>query len=130
MPELLNSLIINCHFDIHACFDGRLKGFWDSSKNRWAYENYTAMYNLVYTAIRAVRSDVKIGGPYVPFGNLLPPGAVSPVAGPWGAVNPNSLAAMLYWLRNRVGADFVCLDGHAAKNDSTGQPVGRQIAPW
>eukprot|EP00045_Choanoeca_perplexa_P004752 m.40448 g.40448 ORF g.40448 m.40448 type:complete len:364 (-) comp12742_c0_seq16:1548-2639(-) len=100
-----------------------LKGFWNKGKNRWAYENYTDMYNLVHTAIRTVRSDVEIGGPYVPFGNLLPPGTPSPVAGPWGAVNPNSLAAMRYWLANHVGADFVCLDGHAATNTTTGLPL-------
>eukprot|EP00730_Choanoeca_flexa_P012930 TRINITY_DN4781_c0_g1_i2.p1 TRINITY_DN4781_c0_g1~~TRINITY_DN4781_c0_g1_i2.p1 ORF type:complete len:292 (+),score=29.66 TRINITY_DN4781_c0_g1_i2:122-997(+) len=99
-----------------------LKGFWNQSANRWAYDNYTTMYNLVHAAVKRVRPDAIIGGPYVPFGNLLPPGTPSPVMGPWGSINPNSLDAVAYWLEHKVAADFVCVDGHAAFNQTTGDP--------
>ena len=41
-----------------------LKGFYDEDKNRWDYEGYTQFYNEVYQAVKAVRPDVQVGGPY------------------------------------------------------------------
>ena len=39
-----------------------LKGFWNKEENRWAYENYTEMYNMVYLRLREVNPVAKIGG--------------------------------------------------------------------
>ena len=41
-----------------------LKGFWNKEENRWAYENYTEMYNLVYLRVREVNPVAMIGGNY------------------------------------------------------------------
>src|SRR5262249_5447029 len=38
-----------------------LKGFYGDKLNRWNYEEYTLLYNMVYDAIKAVRPDAKIG---------------------------------------------------------------------
>ena len=45
-----------------------LKGFWTSSGDTWNYQSYTEMYNDVYKAIKAVRPDALVGGPYAPVG--------------------------------------------------------------
>jgi hypothetical protein len=42
-----------------------LKGFYNPALNRWDYEGYTAFYNRVYDAVKSVRPDARIGGPYV-----------------------------------------------------------------
>lgn len=44
-----------------------MRGFWNSSLNRYNYEGYTSMYNTVYNAVKAVRPTAKIGGPYMTF---------------------------------------------------------------
>ena len=42
-----------------------LKGFWNKDENRWAYENYTEMYNMVYLRVKEVNPVAKIGGKYL-----------------------------------------------------------------
>jgi hypothetical protein len=40
------------------------KGFWDNANNRPDWVNYQQMYDLIYTNCKAVRGDIKVGGPY------------------------------------------------------------------
>jgi hypothetical protein len=102
-----------------------LKGFYDSDKNRWDYEGYTELYNKVYTAVKAVRPDVEIGGPYVVL-TSLDPGSPdsSDVRGPWGVADQRALDVVDYWLANNVGADFVAVDGATAtRNETLAEPA-------
>ena len=41
------------------------KGFWNKEEKRWAYENYTEMYNLVYLRVKEVNPVAMIGGRYL-----------------------------------------------------------------
>ena len=97
----------------HFLVWNELKGFWNAAANRWDYEGYTAMYNKIYTAVKAVRPDALIGGPYVvvdtwPSANTSNP---SQLRGPWGVFDQRPLDVIEYWNRNKVGGDFVILDG-------------------
>ena len=49
-----------------------LKGFYSDQENRWDYEGYTALYNEVFKAVKAVRPDVQVGGPYAVITSLDP----------------------------------------------------------
>jgi hypothetical protein len=93
-----------------------LKGFWDDGKNRWDYEGYTELYNQVYRAVKDVRPEVLVGGPYVVLISLDPgtQDASTTVTGPWGAADQRTLDVVDYWLQNNVGADFLAVD--AASN--------------
>jgi len=90
------------------------KGFWSKAANSWNIRGYTAMYNDVYTAIKRVRPDALVGGPYAPtppystpqLGNLE-----STPHGVWGYLDQRTLSAIRYWLTHRAGADFVAVDG-------------------
>ena len=64
-----------------------LKGFYNQAENRWDYEGYTDFYNQVYRAVKAVRSDIQVGGPYVVLTSLDKGStdASDQVTGPWGA---------------------------------------------
>jgi hypothetical protein len=50
---------------IHFQVWNEFKGFYNSSKNRWDYENFTVMYNMVYDSLKAVNPEILVGGPYV-----------------------------------------------------------------
>jgi len=87
------------------------KGFFSQAKNRWDYEGYTSLYNKVYTALKKVNPQIKVGGPYTPMSsNEKGAGAPSAVAGPWGSVDQRSLDAVSYWLDHKKGADFLTVD--------------------
>lgn len=98
-----------------------LKGFYSESKNRWDYEGYTELYNKVYTAVKAVRPDVQIGGPYAVLIGLDPGAAhaSTTVSGPWGVADQRTLDIVEYWLAHNVGADFIAVDG-ATQTRSSG----------
>jgi hypothetical protein len=97
-----------------------LKGFYDNDKNRWDYEGYTELYNKVYTAVKAVRPDVEVGGPYVVMSSLDPGSPdSSDIRGPWGIADQRALDVVDYWLANNVGADFVAVDGATATRSET-----------
>jgi hypothetical protein len=95
-----------------------LKGFYNAALNRWDYEGYTTMYNMVYDAIKAVRPDAKIGGPYIvmdtwadPDAGGWPPHDPTLLRQPWGTIDQRSLDTLSYWLAHKHGADFLLVDG-------------------
>ncbi|QYN31885.1 hypothetical protein K1T35_24940 [Pseudonocardia sp. DSM 110487] len=96
-----------------------LKGFYNQAANRWDYEGYTEFYNQVYNAVKAVRPDIQVGGPYVVLTSLEQgtTDASDQVTGPWGAADQRALDVVDYWLRNKVGADFVAVDGATKTRD-------------
>jgi hypothetical protein len=82
------------HFQVWNEF----KGYWDKATDNYDYVPYTKFYNAVYDAVKCVRPDAKIGGPYYPQ-----PEPGGPKAKDWIAID--------YWLKHKHGADFVCFDG-------------------
>lgn len=97
-----------------------LKGFHDEATNDWDMASYTALYNKVYLALKAVRPTVKVGGPYVPMDSWSSPDQASHTStlrGPWGVVDSRSLTAVEYWLAHNVGADFITVDGQSGTRD-------------
>jgi hypothetical protein len=74
------------------------KGYWDKAAHNWDYVRFTHFYNAVYDAIKSVRPDAQLGGPYYPFD------------GP----KPRDWQVIDYWFQHKHGADFVCFDGWIA----------------
>jgi hypothetical protein len=97
-----------------------MKGFWDQSTNSWNAAGYTSLYNDAFGAIKAVRPDALVGGPYVSMESSAGPSTSSPAtpSGPWGHLDPTSLAAVSYWLAHKIGADFIAVDGRAFTSDA------------
>ena len=60
-----------------------MKGFWDTGRNSWNAQAYTTLYNDVYAAIKAVRPDAEVGGPYAPLDARGPSDQCRPLACPW-----------------------------------------------
>jgi hypothetical protein len=98
-----------------------MRGFIEPHTTIWNGPAYTSMYNDVYQAIKAVRPDAEVGGPYAPLTSYSAPvnGVVSTLHGSWGYLNQSVMDAFSYWLAHRVGADFVAIDGSTdiAKQD-------------
>ena len=89
-----------------------LKGFYHEDENRWDYEGYTELYNKVYQAVKSVRPDIQVGGPYVVMSSVAPDSNdASDIQGRWGALDQRPLDVLEYWLANNVGADFIAVDG-------------------
>ncbi len=94
-----------------------MKGFYNNTLNRWDYEGYTAMYNAIWTKVKAVRPDAKIGGPYV----ILQSGSTGtswshgPTTGllafPGGSMDLRQVDVMTYFRDNALGFDFLSCDG-------------------
>jgi hypothetical protein len=104
----------------HFIVWNELKGFHDDSTNKWDIRSYTEMYNLVYSALKAVDPTIQVGGPYVPMdswsdANISDPSAMR---GPWGVMDQRALDAVTYWLANADGADFIAVDGSNSTNDA------------
>jgi hypothetical protein len=90
------------------------KGFWNPPTHRYEIALYTEMYNDVYTAIKEVRPDALVGGPYAPtqpYATPQPGNLASTPHGAWGYLDQRVLYAIDYWLANKVGADFIAVDG-------------------
>jgi hypothetical protein len=85
------------------------KGFWKDHSKPADYKGYTEMYNKVYDAVKKVRPDAQIGGPYLGFDSNA--GGDTELRGDWGVVNQNVLDAFTYWFENKKGADFIVVDG-------------------
>gem|GEM_PF-1299798 len=87
-----------------------LKGYWSTTLNNWDYIRYTDMYNTVYEAVKSVRPDALIGGPYIV---IQGDGAVE--IGKTGRdtyvpLGGRDRTFLRYWLKNKAGADFICMD--------------------
>ncbi len=108
-----------------------LKGFYHADENRWDYEGYTELYNKVYTAVKEVRPDVQIGGPYVVL-TSLDPGSPdsSDVRGPWGVADQRALDVIEYWLANKVDADFIAVDGSTQTRQETVPDLAAGAQKW
>jgi hypothetical protein len=123
LPEVDN-------FDVWNSF----KGFWDSATNNWDIAGYTTLYNDVYNAIKAVRPDAHVGGPYAPVGAATSSTTgPSAVAGPYGTVDPRVLDAITYWLANKAGAQFLSVAGGPAVTDESDFDSGQyfvDMANW
>jgi hypothetical protein len=100
----------------HFIVWNELKGFHDPKTNRWRYEDYTTLYNLVYDAVKAANPAALVGGPYVVMTTWKPGTASNPsrVSGPWGVVDQRAFDVIEYWLSHAHGADFIALDGSSA----------------
>jgi hypothetical protein len=89
------------------------KGFMDNGAIDASH--YTAMYNDVYAAIKKVRPDALVGGPYAPMGALPLNGqscsGYTLCSNSWGRVPQPIIAGFSYWLANKSGADFLTVDG-------------------
>ena len=87
-----------------------LKGFWNSelgNEGNYDYYKYTEFYNKVYDAVKAVRPDAKIGGPYI-----IIEGTGSN-KGNWATRKPiraRQWTFINYWLEHKHGADFIVVD--------------------
>jgi hypothetical protein len=105
----------------HFIVWNELKGFYDSENNEWDAAGYTDLYNRVYTAVKEVRPDALIGGPYVVVDSWSEEAgteyASAEVRGPWGVLDRRPLAVIDYWLENAVGADFIAVDGGTGTRD-------------
>jgi hypothetical protein len=74
------------------------KGYWDKATDNWDSVRYTDFYNAVYDAVKSVRPDARLGGPYYPFDGPKPKD--------WPVID--------YWFQHKHGADFVSFDGWIA----------------
>lgn len=102
------------HFQVWNEF----KGFWNEEANRWDHEGYTELYNLVYTAVKEVRPDAELGGPYVSLNTYADCSHdCSDLQGAWGTVDQRDLDAIEYWLANAVGAEFFTVDAWSSTKD-------------
>ncbi|MEC4020758.1 xylan 1,4-beta-xylosidase [Streptomyces sp. H27-D2] len=103
----------------HFIVWNEFKGFFDNDKNRWNYEGYTKLYNLVYQELKKVDKDNRIGGPYVVMDSYGPGEDThdSGLKGPWGSVDQRSLDAVTYWNEHKAGADFLVVDGSSYTKD-------------
>ncbi|MDQ0990041.1 xylan 1,4-beta-xylosidase [Streptomyces sp. V3I7] len=103
----------------HFIVWNEFKGFWNDVRGRWDYEGYTAMYNLVYKALKKVDRDIMVGGPYLVMDSVDPRqgDASKTFKGPWGAMDQRVLDAFDYWNTHKAGADFVVVDGSSYTND-------------
>ncbi|MFE9599882.1 xylan 1,4-beta-xylosidase [Streptomyces hokutonensis] len=103
----------------HFIVWNEFKGFWNNGKQRWDYEGYTQLYNLVYKALKKVNPKIMVGGPYLVMDSMDPrdPNASGTFKGGWGAMDQRIIDAFDYWNKNKVGADFVVVDGSSYTND-------------
>ncbi|WP_020659005.1 hypothetical protein [Amycolatopsis benzoatilytica] len=97
-----------------------LKGLYDDTANRWDYQDYTDLYNAVYDAVKKVRPNARIGGPYVVLDTWSAAGSPAPsdLSGPWGVVDQRALDVIDYWNAHKHGADFLALDGSSGTRDA------------
>lgn len=135
----------------HFVVWNELKGYYNAALNRWDYEAYTTMYNKVWTAIKAVRPQAQIGGPYM----TTTPDHVGRVTGSGVAartpslgteadqvgrasdnfyVSSRTLDPAIYFSLNAVGYDFVAFDMWGTRTDNGVVldlvPYYRQIAEF
>ncbi|MBG0856468.1 xylan 1,4-beta-xylosidase [Streptomyces spinoverrucosus] len=104
----------------HFIVWNEFKGFWNDAEQRWDYEGYTKLYNLVHRALKKVDEDIMVGGPYLVMDSVDPRRteiASTTLKGPWGALDQRVLDAFSYWNEHKAGADFVVVDGSSYTKD-------------
>jgi hypothetical protein len=103
----------------HFIVWNEFKGFWNDSEQRWDYEGYTQLYNLVYKALKKVNPKIMVGGPYLVMDSVDPrdANASRTFKGSWGAMDQRIIDAFDYWNEHKAGADFVVVDGSSYTND-------------
>ncbi|WSA97434.1 xylan 1,4-beta-xylosidase [Streptomyces sp. NBC_01795] len=102
----------------HFMVWNELKGFWDDGADRWDYEGYTRLYNLVHAQLKKASPRNLVGGPYVVMDSVGKASHnASKVTGPWGALDRRALDAVRYWNRHKRGADFAVVDGSSYTAD-------------
>ena len=104
----------------HFVVWNELKGFYDRSRNEWDAAAYTDLYNRVYRAVKGVRPDALVGGPYVVFDSWASDdagGHPSTVRGVWGVLDQRPLDVVDYWLTHAAGADFIAVDAPTRTRD-------------
>src|SRR5579871_3688409 len=92
---------------LHYQVWNEFKGFWNEAAHNWDYAGYTALYNQVYDALKAVNPRIQVGGPY-----LVVEGDGTDSAQWWGAqpITARNNRVLDYWLQHAHGADFIVLD--------------------
>jgi hypothetical protein len=86
-----------------------MKGMWKGNINNWDFEGYTRLYNAVYDALKKVNPAIKVGGPYLVIeGTGGGKGPRNEATDP--PLSRHNQQVLDYWLANKHGADFVCLD--------------------
>jgi hypothetical protein len=93
-----------------------MSGFFIQTGAHYDMASYMQMYNDVYEAIKAVRPDALVGGPYATLTSFSKYHGGGP-SGPWGYAGAASLALITYFLQNAVGADFVAVGGRSYTQD-------------
>jgi hypothetical protein len=90
-----------------------MRGFYLKPTATYDYQDYTTMYNDVYTAIKAVRPDALVGGPYAAMSTFPQPtrGMTATLPGANGYFENGQLQTVSYWITHKVGADFLAVDG-------------------
>lgn len=97
------------------------------TSNRWWAEGYQYMYNLIWVRAKAVRSTIKIGGPY-PVMNSFAWDNPSDQAndafpdllmGAWGFADKKVLSWLRYFIRYCTGCDFLLTDIRNPTKDAT-----------
>jgi hypothetical protein len=84
----------------------------------WDAARYTDLYNWVWDAVKRVRPDARLGGPYVIMASYA--NSTHPADEPdlrdqsWGSIDQRALDVITYWRSNKRGADFVIVAGCAA----------------
>ncbi|KPH98890.1 glycoside hydrolase family 39 [Actinobacteria bacterium OK074] len=108
----------------HFVVWNEFKGFWNDGEQRWDYEGYTKLYNLVYKALKKVNPKIMVGGPYLGMDSVDPrdQDASPALKGSWGALDQRVVDAFDYWNKNKAGADFVVVDGSSYTRDDESLP--------
>ncbi|GAA0456462.1 hypothetical protein GCM10009544_18940 [Streptomyces stramineus] len=103
----------------HFVVWNEFKGFFDESANRWDYEGYTELYNLVHAELKKRNARNLVGGPYISMDSNSPGSGsnASSLRGPWGSVDQRAVDAVTYWNDHKKGADFIAVDGSSYTRD-------------
>lgn len=97
------------------------------NNQRWWTEGYQAMYNYIWDKCKAIRSSIKIVGPYCVYNSFAGLTNSSDwsndtfplnLMGPWGYSDKKILAHLMYFIRYCHGADSLCVDYRNLQKDS------------
>jgi hypothetical protein len=91
----------------HYVVWNEMKGLYQGAANQWDLVSYTAMYNAVYDALKAVNPRIQVGGPYL---TIQGTGTNTGPWYTWAPVTRPNVQALEYFLQYAHGVDFVALD--------------------